>query len=270
MTNIHLVPVSDLPESLFRDALDTVSTYSVSLVIRGDRPDLQQPCAGVLVNYDGIRGILTARHVSERLRAGTVLALLVAHRQILVPVALLRPKHPTPIDSENCWEAALPDLSFIALPITEIEILEASGKAFYGIARRLHSDVFDVYGEDGFFLAIGSPAEMVKREAGQLVQLRFATDVAARMTVHGWDYVVVNLDLKYNPAIPETLKGMSGGGLWRVKIKVDDLGVYSIQDPLADITLNGVFCLQTNTEDRQLVAHGPSSVYSMLRDFLRN
>lgn len=265
---IQHVPVSKLPASLYRDAIGSIASYSISLVASDQRPESQQPCAGVLTAYGNLRGFLTARHVAESVKRATTLSLLVGHRQFRIKVDLLSPKHPAPIDSANLWEAALPDLSFIPLPPYQIANLEAAGKAFYGVDRRTRDDAFDLRGEDGFFFAIGSPDQMADRENGQLVQLRFATDVAFRTEIHGWDYVAVNMNLDENPALPKSLEGMSGGGVWRVRFQVDANDSYVIRDVGSDVTLNGIVCLQTNAEPRQLVAHGAGSIYSKFPAFL--
>ncbi len=55
------------------------------------------------------------------------------------------------------------------------------------------------------------------------------------------------------------------GGVWRVIFSVTgEPGRFAIGDPSRDIVLQGITFLQTELAGRQLIAHGPKSIYERL------
>lgn len=79
----------------------------------------------------------------------------------------------------------------------------------------------------------------------------------------------MNLDIDSNSKIPSDLVGMSGGGIWRAKFRINaDRTRFWIEDRGRDIILAGVTFWQTPIEGRQLIAHGPRSIYRALRDIV--
>ena len=108
----------------------------------------------------------------------------------------------------------------------------------------------------------GSPYEKVDFEQAKIPSFLYDTNASHATEHDGWDYFFVNLDIEANPEIPVDFGGVSGGGLWRAKYRVTaNRDRFWIEDPGRDIVLVGVNFLQTALPGRQLVAHGPRSIY---------
>ena len=90
----------------------------------------------------------------------------------------------------------------------------------------------------------------------------YDTTLHRRIEVGGWDYLTINLDLEKNPTLPKAYGGVSGGGVWRAVFYVnEDETEFGVEKPSRDIVLTGVAFWETPPEARQIVGHGPKSVY---------
>jgi len=95
----------------------------------------------------------------------------------------------------------------------------------------------------------------------------YDTTLHRRIEVGGWDYLTINLDLEKNPTLPKAYGGVSGGGVWRAVFYVnEDETEFGVEKPSRDIVLTGVAFWETPPEGRQIVGHGPKSVYYALPD----
>jgi hypothetical protein len=258
------IPIPKIPEALRSAVIAHIRQFAVTMVVCGDDESKGLPCGGVLCTVGGRSGILTARHVWDELRRAQKLLLM------------LSPKHPYRIDRQllhactpvaaktiEVSEACVPDIAFIVLPEGERTSIEAQRKSFYSIdRRRLEPDKFDLFGDSGFWIVIGSPVELMRPGDGIVASLSYATDVERQFEHRGWDYMYVNLNLEGNSGIPDNLKGMSGGGLWRARLwATPDRRQFSIPNLVDDVLLQGITFLQTEMRGRQLISHGPRSVY---------
>ncbi len=163
----------------------------------------------------------------------------------------------------------VPDIAFIPISFRDKAVVEAKQKAFYSVDRRRHQQDFDLFGDAGFWVAVGTPAEMMRPEAQAVGSLSYVTDVEKTAERDGWDYLHVNLNLESNVPIPANLEGMSEGGLWRVRFAVSgEPRSYAIENPSRDIVLQGITFLQTELGGRQLIAHGPKSIYQRIPEVI--
>jgi len=97
--------------------------------------------------------------------------------------------------------------------------------------------------------------------------LLYDTTVEPRIELEGWDYITVNLNLPQNPALPQDYGGVSGGGIWRATFYMtEDEGTFLIENARRDIVLSGVAFYQTDSASRQIIGHGPRSLYAALYD----
>ncbi len=98
----------------------------------------------------------------------------------------------------------------------------------------------------------------------------YDTFVDRHIEAGDWDYLFVNLNLKQNPDMPRTYGGMSGGGIWRAAFSLSaEETVFAVENPQRDIVLSGVAFYQTGLEGRQIIGHGPKSLYATLPDWSR-
>lgn len=266
-----LVPVRELPAAITAEARDHIRRHCVSMVVADGEETDGMPCAGVLCVINGTAGILTAWHVWDRLsRAKKLVLMLGPKHPYRIARTLLSSYAPVRTVASELSDAAVPDIAFIPLPAEIKTAVEARHKVFYSVDRRMNDTGFDLYGDAGFWIAIGTPIEMMRRDAQAVGSLTYVTDVEKAIQRDGWDYLFVNLNLESNVPIPLNLQGMSGGGLWRVIFSVTgDSSRFSIGDPSRDIVLQGITFLQTELAGRQLIAHGPKSIYECFPRFLR-
>jgi hypothetical protein len=214
--------------------------------------------------------MLTAAHNWEVLRRRKTLILMIGEKTpYRIDATKLTAFFPPKQSLKELDTHSAPDIAFIPLNEEQRATIEAKQKIFYSIDRRTQSNSYDLYADDGMWVAVGAPMAMVDWERHAVGCLRYLTDVGQRAEVAGWDYVWINLNLEANAPIPHNLVGMSGGGLWRVRFSRSKLtGELSIVDPSHDIILSGIIFLQTALDGRQLVAHGPKSVYEHFPRFL--
>lgn len=266
-----LVPVPELPAAITAEARDHIRRHCVSMVVADEDEREGLPCAGVLCVIHGTAGILTAWHVWDRLsRAQKLVLMLGPKHPYRIARTLLTSYAPDRTVAKEFSDATVPDIAFIPLPAEIKTAIEARHKVFYSVDRRMNDTSFDLYGDAGFWIAIGTPVEMMRRDAQAVGSLTYVTDVEKAIERKGWDYLYVNLYLESNVPIPSNLEGMSGGGLWRVIFSVTgESGHFAIGDPSRDIVLQGITFLQTELAGRQLIAHGPKSIYECFPRFLR-
>ncbi len=266
----ELIPVPELPAPLIALADEHVRRFCVSMVVVTDLEVDGSPCAGVFCTICGVAGILTAKHVWDRLsRAKTLVLMLGPKDPYRIERALLYVHAPAQSPAPELFEAMVPDVAFIPLTSRDKAVVEAKQKAFYSVDRRRNQSNFDLFGDAGFWIAVGTPVEMMRREDQAVGSLSYITDVEKRVDRADWDYLFVNLNLARGALIPHNLEGMSGGGLWRVRFTVTgEPKGYAIENPLRDIVLQGITFLQTELGGRQLIAHGPRSVYQRLPEVI--
>lgn len=267
----QLVPVPQIPKELTTDVNQHIRRHSVSMVVADEDETLGRPCGGVLCLIEGMAGVLTARHVWDDLRRAQKLILMLGPRHpYRIDRTLLHALVPDSSATPKFDDARTPDIAFIPLSSKHKASIEARQKVFYSIDRRRGDFAFDVYGDSGFWIAVGNPVEMMRREDRAVRSLSYITDVEKSVEYGQWDYLFVNLNLESNVPIPSNLQGMSGGGLWRARFNINaDSKQFTIENPTQDILLQGIIFLQTALDGRQLIAHGPKSIYESLPLFLQ-
>ncbi len=255
----------NLPDEVLNGAIAHIRLYCVSMVIVNQDEIEGLTCSGVFCVINGIAGILTARHVWEALSASRKLVLMLGPKQpFRIDRSFLDAKSPFPHVTSEFSNANLPDIALIVLPESIKTSIESRNKAFYSIDRRAKSSEFSLYDELGFWIAVGCPKALMKVEDQAVRSLIYTTDIEKTVEHLGWDYLYVNINLESNVPIPPDLGGMSGGGIWRVRFYMGEDKTIFIKDPSRDILLQGITILQTQLVGRQLVAHGPRSIYERM------
>jgi hypothetical protein len=160
--------------------------------------------------------------------------------------------------------ASGPDICAVRLAPEWAGFLEARGCTFYSIDTRMN-DPEVIHGDDGIYFVTGAPSALLDRPKWQIGTLSYSTDICRRWDADGWDYVLANLNIEESGELPRDLGGVSGGGLWRVRYEVDATRTqFRLRDPSKSVILVGVNFHQTGEPGRQLVTHGPRSVYELL------
>jgi len=162
-------------------------------------------------------------------------------------------------------------IAVVRLLPSHVANIEARDKAFYSVDRRVDDDQFDLMGDDGFWAVVGSPIALLDAERRAVGSLVYDTGIARRFSNGKWDYALIDLDAEENPDIPKDFEGMSGGGLWRAGYRMKkDRSRFWFDNVGRDIVLAGVTFWQTDSEGRQLIAHGPKSIYESLVPLVGN
>jgi hypothetical protein len=263
------VPISKLPKALTAQAHAYIRARSVTMIATETRDDRNAaPCAATLVDIRGRRGLLTARHVWEKIKKMGVLAVVIGDQVLRIAESSLSADAP-PTNPNRLRDAEVPDIAFIRLAPALAAEIEARGRVFYSIDKRRQLENVDLERSDGFLVLAGSPIERMDLDAGRVASFLYDTNAGASESQDGWDYTFVNLNIESNPEIPESLKGVSGGGLWRVIHQVSaDKSEMWIENESTDILLVGVNFYQTPMPQSQLICHGPRSIYNVLTELV--
>lgn len=265
------VPIRNLPEELTREVHQIIRLHSVTMVVSGVGGTKPFCVSGTLTRVAGMAGILTARHVWEQIERASTLTLLVGGLPYDVDPQVLRAFGPRLENTLPGFPSArVPDLAFICIPPVYHLPIEAYGKVFYSIDLRRQNPEMDVFSELGFWILTGSPQVLFNTETGMAPSFLYDTTVEKMSVDSGdWDYLFVNLNLRKNPKIPRDYGGVSGGGIWRASFYMsEDQSALAIKNPSRDIVLSGVAFYQTNEERRQIIGHGPKSLYSTLYEHI--
>ena len=250
---------TDVSQAMFDDIRERLWIHTGSLFTIGAPPTYSGTCT--FVSLSGAPYLLTAAHAWTALK-GEGFALSVEkgvqlrpiHRQVVEPVVLFSPRGS---------EEQGPDLALIRLPETDAAWIRVR-KAFYNLDRRGPAN-----GEEpapyalGLWVVIGGIGEQSSfsaREAflGMRVFAFVALDVSER---DGFDYVDLRFDRQKHPNLPRFFGGISGSGLWQVKLlKSRSSGAISV----GSTHLEGVaFCQVRLSEHTGFIrCHGRKSLYS--------
>ena len=271
-TNSYEIHASELPASVL-DLMSRVvigfSTPLIKVALEADRrPNAKLIGSGTFVSIEGIRGIITAQHVAQEMdRTSETEIVLMDHEhrytiknQFLTIIQL----------TKSIVPGNGPDLAFIRLPTT-IAAEISSYKSFFNLSSDrgvLLSEPPELH--YGFWVAYGSPAEWLKTEAsnfrpGETLSLCGYCSIGGLNSLYekeGYDYYEMELDYTSSDAIPQSLGGFSGGGLWQITLKGPSLDKLEPDKYF----FSGVAFYQSELKDhrRMLRCHGRLSIYNSL------
>jgi len=262
--------IRDLPEQLTQDVNTHIRLFAVTMLITDNEDTPVIPCAGTLSTIKEHKGILTARHVWEEMKNHKNLLIMLGKVPHIVEVDVLNSVVP-PIQSRNeKISTDIPDLAFILLPEPSISHLEAISKAFYSIDKRLNKENMEFFKNKlGYFTLFGTPEEWIDYQKQSVPSFIYSTYISEYFEHEGWDYQIMGINLDENPEIPKNFCGVSGGGIWKIKFFADvDKTNFAVENPIEDIALVGVNFNQTDLKVRQIIGHGPESIYKVLYSFI--
>ncbi len=239
------------------------------------KPKFKPAGSGVLVSKGNRTGILTARHCihtpGPELRLGpggtdTLFLVLTRGRGLLVPPQAVIER---PLVAPNSEEFG-PDLAFIEfLPGTCLNRVNDISSIWS--LNRNPVEIEKEFGKPGRLLAsIGFP------------EIHYATEIESNTIRHqirhmtyyfgigpddvferdGWDYIENHCSHGESSKLPESFAGMSGGPMWAVKWKIDEInGQWS----LIQFALVGIIFYETviSSDELRLRAHFIKSIYDL-------
>ena len=280
--------LADLSEGLRINALQTLACPVIAIV-----PDGKQLGSGVLVEVDGVSGILTAQHVvfSEEFRQakglwtvphfytkGSLNEPTTHFSSTNIRTVLLRCFPETPSSGNDEWG---PDLAFIRIPKdTNFESsLRAVRINFYPLAWNPEARMQRALDENYSHLAIaGAPVEMSVDVAPTPDHVRaiieFPVFLAAQFNYqkkeNGHDFFDVPVDREFDVRLPNFFNGVSGGAVWRlVNLFEQDPAMHELKS--SDYVLAGIAFWQgfENFRPKFIRGHGPRSFYEKFLPALR-
>ena len=221
-----------LPPELMEKVLEALAYPVIPLC-----PDGQQLGSGVLVEVDGVSGILTAEHVIFDRRFQTATGLWTTphlHSQetrdkptthftstnIRMDYIRCYPETPQLDEANPEWG---PDLAFIRIPeLTNFEKSLRAVRNFYGVARDLDDrKQRALHGNDTILAVIGTPGgtsqvSLTLTDIRGIVQLTafLAADFEPK-TRGDYDYFDVPVDYESVVKLPKSFVGVSGGAVCR-------------------------------------------------------
>jgi hypothetical protein len=223
------------------------------------------PCSGTLAQISGFKGIITARHVWEEARKHEFLLTLVGRSNYAFETKYLTPAIPPAVGELREFGVRAPDIGFIRVTDKYASDLEANGKVFFNLDKRIivQSHLPDM--TEGYWTIFGNPGEWLEVERKKVSSFVYGTGVSRQFEEAGWDYFVMNLDIPANPDIPKDFSGMSGGGIWWTGWSCDEkFEKFVVANLFEDMKVAGVSFFQTGSQNRMLLGHGPKSVYELL------
>ena len=260
------VLINKLPRGFTKEIHDHQRRFSITMLIYDDGATDVIPCSGTLAQLGGQKGIVTARHVWNKAKEHQLLLTLIGHgnyafeRKHLVGLV---PEFETVLSEFE--KVRVPDIAFIKLPYNYVGDLEAKGKAFFNIDKRIEAGAYLPELEQGYWSVFGNPDEWRETGKKKVISFVYGTGLSRCLERDNWDYLVMRLDTSANPDIPRDFSGMSGGGIWWTRWTCDEsLQRFVVENPSRDILLAGVSFFQTGNHDRMLLGHGPKSIYELL------
>jgi hypothetical protein len=254
-------------------------------------PDGKQLGSGVLVEVDGVSGVLTAEHVvfndvfqratglwtTPHLYSEEVRDKPTTHfTSTNIQMDLLRWFPETPQLESSEWG---PDLAFIRIPKgTKFETSLRAVRNFYSLARDPGSRIRALNERDTILAVIGAPGE-TSQVTTTLTDIRGTLQVTAFLaagfepkTPGEYDYVDVPVDYESGVKLPKSFVGVSGGAVWCL-INPQSLGMREFKS--TDYALVGIAFYQDLENPEPFIrGHGPRSLYTKflprLRDWLQN
>lgn len=272
----RLLHISDVPSTLHDEIAEHLSLYSVGfsairVTTRGEQSAASG--SGTLVHVDGRRTVLTADHVAEQLERANRISLLIDWSGGLRRCAFERTHLSFARLARGTDDGEGPDLALIFLPQAD-EAVSSLGahKCFYNLDRRIEMLGCNFPGlEYGFWFPCGVPAEG-SRELEPMrcfARARGAWGlcaIAGRPTEFqrdGFDYLDFNVP-ESGKDIPSSLGGMSGAGLWQVRLRQRSDGEIYVQDYF----LAGVVFYEWYPPARHLRCHGRRSLHERLPELI--
>jgi len=268
------IRIGDLPSKLVDEIKERISLFSVALgAFFGDKEKnhLQLVGSGTLVVIKDTHAILTAKHVTKDVRKYDRVGVLLGTRTYEECTIEKDHFYFVEIDS-RCASFFSPDLALMIIPNTEIGTIEAR-KVFFNMDLRRDNIMLDITPDTpGMWMISGYPKQMgdAAPEVGLVVPLQFSTRIIIRHNIHGYDYY--DCEWPHGGSIspptvspPQSLRGVSGGGLWHARI-IDKNGNLFLDK----VVLSGVSFWESSRLDEYkfIRCHGRKSLYQKLYDFL--
>ncbi len=266
------IPASDIPDSLIKEIshiLEKFSTVLIRLSINNEGKDNATLIgSGTFVSIGEIFGIVTAHHVARELSLHDSLGLTLIEdvQNIVIPYQHLRIIDIAIPNKDSIG----PDLSYLIIPDPYLNNIK-SYKSFYPILvdKERILKYLQENGQDLWFVH-GTIGERTQEEIPQKgFEKVFGYSGFCGMTfvensyeIDTFDYIEVMAEFG-EEVNPKSFGGFSGGGLWRVSLRMDAQGNLMAKEYILSGVIFYEFMLN---EEKYLRSHGPNSIYTKVID----
>jgi len=224
--------LGETPDDLLVAITSRLHTHSTALMrLTGRSGPEHDPLyigSGTFVSIDEVDGILTARHVADKLDGPFHLGLAVAREgeehRFMIDRDSLSIYDIAPKESQEFG----PDISFVVLSDwDDVGTIRAS-RSFHQLATDREEMLMSPPDPDiGIWFVCGGPGELVKVDASQaglrgamsITNYCYAGGVDTGYEKGGFDYFDFPLSNGDSKDLLRTYEGVSGGGLWQVTVR---------------------------------------------------
>jgi hypothetical protein len=235
--------------------------------------------SGTLIDAWGTLGVLTAYHVAQRSLdrdPDGILALNIDDRPHRFEIPRCCVEHiPLGVPDKNYLEKGL-DLSFLKLSGLSIISTLKSKKSFYRIGGKSFDDYAEMDPAKLFWWVIGAPGSTHRAmtstsDEGALLAKHLIAEAGYGGTIERGDLDILRLVLLAgkNP-FPRNYKGVSGGPVWTSALTME-YGAPLTTSEFTPCHLAGIVYYQGDLSEegdsRELLANGPRSLASLLKQF---
>ncbi len=233
----------------------------------GQNEALRFAGSGTLVSIYNSHYILTAHHVWDRvLKSAPKLGITIKEKVdhcFLMDIHTIIPFGPP---KPTIWSEAGPDIILLRIPEVHVGTINAAGRVFYNLTiaesaapNADHLEAWFLMGAPGCLGTYSQKHASIELRGTEVV-------VQNRFESQAFDYLDAKIKVSDLPS-PKTLRGVSGGGLWRVLLFDSPPG-----GKIQSVTmLRGVvfweFPLQN--DNRVIRCHGIESIRSLVREIER-
>ncbi len=276
------VRIGDLPADLLDNVTRFVGRFSVSLLL-----DDLLAGSGTLIKCKNMSGILTAHHVvhNPKDRSKRFDFSWNSDQRLGLPLSD-RPHHfDIPMRSVVCIDVGVPpdrdefsgpDLSVLVLPPNEIGKI-ATRQSFIDISIEREQRLEESIAHGGLWAASGCPKYYQRSrhpshgfgEVNEFRNVVLYTGICERYQEDEFDYLHLRANAPDDIRMPDTFGGMSGGGVWKLRLLRDRKTLDWSVDYKKSI-LAGVVFYETLSAGRpkELRCHGGRSIYQKVHERL--
>lgn len=240
----------------------TVALFALYNSFPKEGEHLKLAGTGTLLAVDGSHYILTAAHVWREVlesadRVGITVTEDISHRFAVDVRTIVSYGPPKPIT----WGEWGPDITLLRIPSEHLGTLKAH-KLFYN--PTLDGAAAPTTDHIETSVLMGTPEALgtfTRKHADVQINGLFVDPHSRYQNRDGFDYFDLKMDMSF-PGTPETFGGVSGGGLWRIRVYCAcETGKINWTQ-----TLEGVAFYQSAVENgcRTIRCHGPKSILSAI------
>lgn len=272
---------ADVPESVWDEMTCQIERFSTAIILND-----QFLGSGTFISWDENFGILTAEHVTNNPTSSSLRFRFSGNSDQMMNLTVVSYGHNLKFDVRFLKSITLgprlseeygPDMSVIVLPESpQLSAIRAK-KSFWPLTIRTEQKLELALLNKGVTVIAGHPVEEQVVTKGQrpMTFSRSVPGLAGRTIQRdyverdGFDYVEVSSDKGPGSQPPVSFGGVSGGGLWRVRLERNRQADNSKIRPVP--YLLGVMFWQSSDDNgyRTLRAHGPKTIYQSLLSKLR-